>query len=239
MQLAFPQICFQFLKTSGAPNYSWCAQIQGADKREIDSLEQCLHLFHRTLWIDTTLDECYALGWHSKVGGIGKPALTTLGQWIHMAKAYGSDADSSGSETVAGLIAEQMVEFMRRHPGYRRCDGLVSVLPSNPDKAFDLPRFLAKIVAEETGIPYLDHLLYKKRPTAQMKYCPRMEDKLDNIAGSVGVHAEEIQGKRLILIDDILESGITLTETAKTLRSEGVASLHGLVATKTLKRKFA
>lgn len=155
-----------------------------------------------------------------------------------MAKSYGPDADSSGSTTVTALIAEQMVEFVRRHPLYQNCDGIVAVLPSNPEKAFDLPAVLAASLEKELGMPYLNRATYKTRPTAQMKYCPTTEDKLDNISGSVGARRKMVAGKRLLVVDDILESGITLNETANSLRAAGTEKLFGLVATKTLKRKF-
>jgi predicted amidophosphoribosyltransferase len=114
----------------------------------------------------------------------------------------------------------------------------VGALPSNPDKAFDLPQALANLVSEDTGIPFLHGALFKKRRTAQMKHCPSIADKLDNIADSVGVQADEVAGKNLILIDDILESGATLEETARALYQGGAKRIFGLVATKTLKRKF-
>ena len=61
---------------------------------------------------------------------------------------------------------------------------------------------------------------------------------MDNVGGSVGVHESQVAGKRLLVIDDILESGITLMETVRSLREAGATSLYGLVATKTLKRNF-
>lgn len=235
---AFPGEHLDFFPDAGTERYTWYARISSPGNGTLSELDSCLHAFRRTLWVETALDACFALGWHSKPGAPGKPALTTLGQWVHMAKSYGTDSYSSGSHPVADLIADQMAEFVRRHPLYRSCDGIIAVLPSNPEKVFDLPTSLAEFLAEDSGIPFLRDVIYKVRLTAQMKFCPTLEDKLDNVSGSIGVNPEKVRGKRLLIVDDIIESGVTLAETARSLREAGVAETFGLAVTKTLKRKF-
>lgn len=236
---AFPGLGIVSVKGAKSSGYTWCARVDRAAPEIISGIEACLQAFNRTLCIESSLDECFALGWHSKPGKPGKPELTTLGQWISMAKSYDVDPDSRGSLPVAGLIAEQMAEFVRRHPLYRFSDGIVAALASNPEKAFDLPSSLAGMLSADCGIPFWDQALFKIRRTAQMKFCPTLEDKLDNVTGSVGVVREWVEGRKLILLDDILESGATLNETARALREGGAAGIYGLAATKTLKRAFS
>ncbi len=236
---AFANVDLDVHQNARSPRFSWCARLQDVTEETLREIRRCLHLFSRTLWIENELsDDCFALGWHSRAGSRGKPDYTALGQWVHAAKSYGSDPDSRGSVTFAGLIADQMVEFISRHPLYRCADAVVSVLPSNPDKTFDLPFFLAQRISEDNDITHLRYALYKKRRTAPMKYCLTLEDKWDNISGSVGVRTLEVAGKALILVDDIYESGVTLTETARALRESRVGCLRVLVATKTLKTNF-
>jgi len=238
LRSAFPALDLQPISGAELGAFDWLLRLENAADRDKAEIESCLQVFCRTLCLETPLDECFALAWHSKPGKPGKPALTALGDLVHLAKSYDLDADSAGSLPAAGLIAEQMIEFVRRHPLYRQSDGLAAVLPSNPDKAFDLPQALAGQVSEDTGIPFLNGALCKKRRTAQMKYCPSMADKLDNIADSVGVRADGVAGQNLILIDDILESGATLEETARAMYQGGAKRICGLVATKTLRRIF-
>ena len=239
LQRAYPHLVWERNTVVKSKGYSWCAQVSGAIPEAWDDLADFLLLLRRTLLIESSLDECFALGWHSKPGQPGKPALTVLGQWIHMAKSYNMGTDSPGSLPVAGLIAEQMVEFIGRHPIYRLCDGLVAALASNPEKTFDLPQILAERLEEDTGIPFLHEALTKTRPTAQMKYCPRREDKLDNIHGSIACRDASVAGKRILIVDDIIESGITLMETCRSLREAGATAVYGLAATKTLKNRFS
>ena len=238
LRSAFPALDLQPISGADLGSFDWLLKLECAADREKTEIESCLQVFCRTLCLETSLDECFALGWHSKPGRPGKPALTALGDLIHLAKSYDLNADGAGSLPVAGLVAEQMIEFVQRHPLYRHSDGLVAVLPSNPEKAFDLPLTMANQVSEDTGIPFLGSALFKKRRTAQMKHCLSMGDKLDNIVDSLGARANEIAGRNLILIDDILESGTTLAETARALYQGGANRICGLIATKTLKRRF-
>ncbi len=236
---AFPGADLELLQVDETAGWNWCAAAAHVTPDVSASIESCMQVFQRTLFVETPLDDCFALGWHSQPGQPGKPALSTLGQWVHLAKSYSTDACSRGSRPVAGLIAEQMLEFIHRHPAYRTCDGLLAALPSNPEKTFDLPQQLAQTISEDTGLPFLQEAIFKVRPTAQMKACMTLEEKLDNISGSMGVRSELVRGKRLLLVDDILQAGITLTEMARVLREAGASQLCGLVATKTLKRRFA
>ena len=236
---AFPELSFEFIARAKGKSHSWGARISDVSAEQVSEVDRCLKLFCRTLCFETRLAEVFALGWHSKPGREGKPPLTTLGQWIHLAKSYSTQSDGIGNTTVADLIAEQMAEFIQRHPLYRNCDGILSVLPSNPDKTFDLPAYLASNLEENCGIPFIRKALFKNRLTAQMKYCPTLEDKLDNITDSISVRHNLVTGKRLLIIDDIFESGVTLSETMRVLQSAQATALYGLVATKTLKRKFS
>ncbi len=238
LQRAFPSLNFQPVQDAEIGFFDWLLDIAGVTAGEKAEIETCLFAMRRTLLIETPLDECFALSWHSKPGRPGKPALTTLGDLVHRAKSYGLDPNSAGSLPAAGLIAEQMIEFIIRHPLYRQSDGLVAALPSNPEKAFDLPQMLAQLISKDLGLPFFRQALYKKRRTAQMKHCLSMADKLDNIADSVGVGESHVTGRHLILIDDIFESGATLRETARSLYQGGAKCVVGLVATKTLKCTF-
>jgi predicted amidophosphoribosyltransferase len=238
LKAAFPDIAFERVSTASKAGYSWCVSISEIDTNKWEEIKYFLPVLRRTLCIETPLDDCFALGWHSKPGKPGKPALTALGQWISMAKSYCNDPSSPGSLPVAGLIADQMQEFIKRHPVYRHSDMLVAALPSNPDKAFDLPCVLAQTLEGDTGIPFIRQALIKTRMTAQMKYCLTLEEKVDNIRGSISSRASCVAGKTVLIIDDVFGSGVTLWETAKSLREAGAAKILGLTATKTLKRRF-
>ena len=239
LRQAFPDLSFKFIAGAKAESFKWCARMTNAVAETRHEVDRCLHLFSRTLYIENRLAEVFALGWHSRPRGEGKPPYTTLGQWVHLAKSYSTQSDGLGNTTVADLIAEQMAEFIQRHPLYKSCDGILSVPPSNPDKTFDLPAYLATNLEENCGIPFMREALFKRRLTAQMKYCPTIEDKLDNITDSIGAKKGLVAGKQLLIIDDIFESGVTFFETAKVLRAAQATALYGLVATKTLRRKFS
>ncbi|MCX6640295.1 MAG: hypothetical protein NTW14_07410 [bacterium] len=235
-QLVFPQLEIEYFDCPLSSRFTWCIQIKGIDDGLVKDIKSLFFVYNRTYWMETTLDACFALDWHSsRNSATGKPYHTALGQWVNWAKSYELSSGNRGDLQIAELISDQMVRFIQNHPLYGSCDGIVTVLPSNPDKAFDLPAVLAMTIETECGIPYFDQALIKKRLTAQMKYCHTKVEKLDNISDSVSVNESFVQDKRLIILDDILDSGLTLQDTAKSLYQAGARNLYGLVATKTLK----
>lgn len=68
-----------------------------------------------------------------------------------------------------------------------------------------------------------------------MKDFETEREKFENIRGAFEVvRNAPLQGRRIILVDDIYESGATLHELASELRRAG-AEVLGLVATKTMR----
>jgi competence protein ComFC len=235
-QLVFPQLDIRSFNCAETSSYTWGIQVKGISSELLRDIKSLLLVLNRTYWVESSLDSCFMLDYHSKRNSTsGKPYHTALGQWINWAKSYSKSTGSLGDLQIADLISDQLVRFVRNHPLYRESDGIVTVLPSNPDKAFDLPAVLAKTVAAECNIPYLNRVLIKKRLTAQMKFCHTLEEKLDNILDSIEVDESFVRDRRLIILDDIFDSGLTLQETAKSLYQAGARNLYGLVVTKTLK----
>jgi ATP-dependent DNA helicase RecQ len=124
-----------------------------------------------------------------------------------------------------------MAAFALSHPAYAAADMVISVPPSNPDKEFDLPSFLAEETAARLGRPYAV-LLKKTRVTRQMKDIESGRAKMDNIRGAFAVEGEP-DGKSVLLIDDIYEGGYSMNEAARVLFGAGAAAVLGLAATKT------
>ena len=90
---------------------------------------------------------------------------------------------------------------------------------------------LAAEVADRAGLPLLE-VLCKQRETAHQRELGR-EERLKNLKGAfaVAVLPETIQGKRILLVDDVVTTGSTLLECAHTLRAAGAAEIGGLCFT--------
>lgn len=90
---------------------------------------------------------------------------------------------------------------------------------------------LARVIARQSGIPVAPDALRRVRPTRQQVGLSR-NDRARNVQGAFKVAAErtdQIQGRRVILIDDVLTSGATVDACARVLLRAKVAQVDVLV----------
>jgi predicted amidophosphoribosyltransferase len=60
-----------------------------------------------------------------------------------------------------------------------------------------------------------------------------MEQKRRNVAGAFAIQKSNVKGQRILLIDDIYDSGATINECARVLKAAGAAKVYALTLTKT------
>ena len=107
---------------------------------------------------------------------------------------------------------------------------LISWVPLHPlrklRRGFDQSRLLAKAAGKVLGLrPQLT--LRKVRNTLRQSSMPTASARRANISGAYRVvHPEQFRGKRILLIDDILTTGSTVSEAARTLLTAGAAKVH-------------
>lgn len=90
---------------------------------------------------------------------------------------------------------------------------------------------LAHIIARETHLPVVGDVLRRVRPTLQQIGLSRSERAL-NVQGAFKVPPEKkhaVQGRRIVLIDDVLTSGATVDACARALLRARAASVDVLV----------
>lgn len=92
--------------------------------------------------------------------------------------------------------------------------------------------FAAKF-AKCLGLP-LSHNLVKNRETNEQKIFQNGYNKRDNVAGAFDINSSEIKDKRILLIDDIFDSGATIKEIGTMLTIKGAKSIVPVVIAKTI-----
>jgi ATP-dependent DNA helicase RecQ len=103
-----------------------------------------------------------------------------------------------------------------------------------PTESGDLVRNMAMKITAALGIP-LSHGLKKIHPTEPQKVFQNSAAKSANIAGAFAFHMPGgIDGKTILLIDDIFDSGATIKEIGKLLGKLGAAHIAPLVIAKTV-----
>ncbi len=133
-----------------------------------------------------------------------------------------------GKETLLEPLAALMVEFARREMEPEAYDVIVPVplyKTRNRERGFNQSQLLAKVLARDAfPAAVLDISLKRIRPTrAQSRLKP--EERAVNVRGAFAVMGDTLKGKRVLLIDDVITTGDTITECAKALRRAGAVEV--------------
>lgn len=113
-----------------------------------------------------------------------------------------------------------------------RADVVVPV-PLHPkrlaDRGFNQAALLAAEVADELKAPLVTRALARGLDTTQQAKLDRA-GRLTNLAGAFSARgAEKVRGRRVVLVDDVVTTGATLTACAEVLLETGAESVAGLV----------
>lgn len=95
---------------------------------------------------------------------------------------------------------------------------------------------LARQVAKAKAIPLLPDALVRLRHTAPQTGLSRAE-RQTNVARAFSVaaqHEARISGKKILLVDDVMTTGATLSACAKALQKAGAGAVHILTAARRL-----
>ena len=128
------------------------------------------------------------------------------------------------AETFGKMIAECAEEYI---------DAQVDIISWVPlsekrlrERGYDQAQLLAEAVSRELDIPCLP-TLKKKRHTAPQSRTGNGEKRRKNIAGAYEViDNKRIDGKVILLIDDIVTTGSTFAECARTLGKGGADKIY-------------
>ena len=128
----------------------------------------------------------------------------------HYAQAYG--------RLLGMLILRERIEF-----------DLISWVPISDQRAakrgYRQSKILAQATAKEIGANAVQTLRKIKDNVAQSSL-KKPQDRKDNVSNVYKAVAEEnFSGKRILLIDDVITSGATLSECARTLKKAGAKSI--------------
>ena len=104
-------------------------------------------------------------------------------------------------------------------------------------RGFDQVQLLAEKLGSELGIKPLP-LLKKIRNNAVQSSIVGQAERRANVLGAyVAINRQSIEGKRILLLDDILTTGATAGECARVLLTAGAAEVHLAVVAATRKHK--
>jgi ATP-dependent DNA helicase RecQ len=150
--------------------------------------------------------------------------VSNVGAAIHRCKYEG------GGDFPDFLVRITLKAFRKKF-GQERFD-LVLYVP--PTKSGNLVRNFTVTIARILQFP-ISHGLIKKHPTNEQKIFENNVLKADNVKDAfIFENPEEIKGRKILLIDDIFDSGATIKELGKYLSGIGAEKIAPLVIARTV-----
>lgn len=165
----------------------------------------------------------WALDFHSRFNGEAW-SRSPVGELAYRLKYQGD---------LAALppLVEQATALIGEHPELGQVDAIVAVPPSTPRPADPVSAF-ASALGERLGLAILPALV-KSRQTSLQKEMHTLAQKRANVAGAFAVQGQ-VRGKRMLIVDDLFDSGTTLEEVTRQLLRAGAARVCVLTLTRTI-----
>ncbi|MEW6034100.1 MAG: phosphoribosyltransferase family protein [Chloroflexota bacterium] len=96
------------------------------------------------------------------------------------------------------------------------------------ERGYNQSSLLARGLGQATGLPVDKGTLLRLRDTPPQARTASAEERLQNVVGAFSCRDRLLQGKRVLLIDDVCTSGATLDACATALKRMGASSVWGL-----------
>ncbi len=168
-------------------------------------------------------DAGWALGFHSSFAGANW-RRSTIGELTYRFK-YQNDL-AALPEIITHTLA-----LCAAQPDLIAVDALAPVPPSTP-RPHDPVRLWAEALGEKLQLPVWP-VFVRTRQIAQQKEMRNLQKKRANVAGAFATQ-REVKGKRVLVLDDLFDSGATLAEITRVLREAGATKVNLLALTRTI-----
>lgn len=128
--------------------------------------------------------------------------------------------------TIAYYNLEDEIHLISYVPMHRRKEAL---------RGYNQARLLAEYLAKELDKPLLKKNLIKIRHTKDQNKLGKLERQTNLIDSFKAVDSYQFEGKKILLIDDIITTGATIRECGKVLIEKGAREVYGLAITSSKK----
>lgn len=125
---------------------------------------------------------------------------------------------------------------------------LIIPMPMHPQRlkergfnqALEIAKVLTKNCKEKLEYTKLDYTSVERQTLTPPQASLPLKERVKNIKGAFKVNADKLdkfQGKRIAIVDDVMTTGASLNELAKTLKKAGASHVECWVIARTLPHK--
>jgi len=132
--------------------------------------------------------------------------------------------------TLGKKLGRRLGEILKEEEFLEDYDFLIPV-PLHPsrerERGYNQSKILADEISRLTSLPLLDKVLFRKKNTRDQTYLTA-EERERNVKGAFRLkHSLTLQGKKILLVDDVMTTGTTLKECSKILKEAGAKEVAG------------
>ena len=132
-------------------------------------------------------------------------------------------------KAISPCLAELLADYLKANPPPG--EALVGV-PLHPrrlrERGYNQSSLLARELGRRIGLPVIEDCLIRVKQAQPQVRAVDVEERRRNVADAFVCRDEKVEGKQIILIDDVCTSGATLESCAAALKNKGAASVWGL-----------
>ncbi|MDA0245128.1 MAG: phosphoribosyltransferase family protein [Chloroflexi bacterium] len=190
-------------------------------------IEQFVEKYGTRVFLRDTLDLSLALSEYL----IGQDVRTKIGEWEYQAKYCGN------LEAVDCLFKE-CITVIESTPCYSDGDCLICAVPASDPQipSMNLPVTIANRISEKLSRQNMCEDIFWATTKEQVKDLS-IEQKWDALESADLIVKCDLSGKKILLIDDMYQSGTTMQYVAMKLQEKGAESIYGLSLVKSRSNK--
>lgn len=226
-EVFFPRI--NHIRWREGPNHTFWTYLKDLEKGDLEEIREWLRAMEGWVGIRDCLPISFALDFDREEGNPARDR-TEIGALREAAKPYDKPVQR-GHYEAAKELAKRCVTFLGTVKCYDSLDAVLAVPASKLKKKYHLSSVIASDVVKDWGREDLSHAVKKIYDTEEVKNLP-LEKKLEVLKGSINV-TSKVQGRKLLLLDDLYQSGITMNYVAMLLLEAGAKKVYGLACEKT------
>jgi ComF family protein len=141
---------------------------------------------------------------------------------IHLYKAFGHMMIT----TIYQYNLQGEIDAIAFVPMHRRKEAL---------RGYNQAKLLGEYLAKELKKPLLKKNLVKIKDTKDQNKLSKVERRVNLMDSFKGINSHQFSGKKILLVDDIITTGTTISECGKALVKGGASKIYGIAITSTMK----
>ncbi|MBN2323899.1 MAG: ComF family protein [Spirochaetes bacterium] len=141
-----------------------------------------------------------------------------------------------------GLARTFATLFLEHKRGYIAQHAILVAVPLTPkrraERGFNQASLIAERISKEFGIEFAPRCIKRRGGSKPQSSIGRIQERLSNLRDSFevgGRHKSEVEGRSVLLIDDVLTTGATASACARALKKAGAARVDLLSCARTVK----